>query len=453
MPNASLSRPLPPVARFALIALALLLLAGCAVRASRPDLARLYEDLAEDPAQPPVIVIHGLAGSTLVDADSGREYWPGSLGALAFSNYRELARLESGAPGQPRLVPGGLFTGRAGVDFYAGLIDSLERIGRFQRGEPGRPVGAARRRYYLLVYDWRRDNVVAVRQLHELIEQIRRDHADPKLRVDIIAHSNGGLIAEYYLRYGPRDVLADGAAFTPWAEGAARVRRLVRLGTPQLGAVTSLERLQVGMRIALRLVPVEVLATFATPFVALPAADSGAIVDPDGNPVAIDLFDPDLWRQQRWSVFDPAVEARVAASAATPEEGAALVASLQAMFARHLRRAGRFQAALAEPLPAQAPELANFGGDCARTLARAVLEAGPEGQRLVFSPSDLRERRPGVDYRQLFYAPGDGLITRRSQVGRPGRGSDQTFFLCEAHQRLTVNPYFQNNLLYYLLAR
>ncbi|HEX5754857.1 MAG TPA: hypothetical protein VFY12_00705, partial [Arenimonas sp.] len=227
--------------RLLLMALALMLLSGCALRASRPDLERLYADLGDNPAQPPVILIHGLAGSTLVDRDTGEQHWPGSLGDLTFGNYRELTRLEPEPGEQSRLVPGELFTGFPGVDYYAGLIDSLERIGRFRRGDPGQPVGDERRRYYLLVYDWRRDNLDAVRQLHRLIDQIRRDYNDPTLRVDLIAHSNGGLVAEYYRRFGPRDVL-DGGPITPWNEGGARIRRLVRLGTPQLGAVTSLQR-------------------------------------------------------------------------------------------------------------------------------------------------------------------------------------------------------------------
>lgn len=439
--------------RLLLMALALLLLSGCALRASRPDLERLYADLGDNPAQPPVILIHGLAGSTLVDRDTGEQHWPGSLRDLTFGNYRDLARLESEPGEQPRLVPGELFTGFPGVDYYAGLIDSLERIGRFRRGEPGQPIGSDRRRYYLLVYDWRRDNLDAVRQLHRLIEQIRRDYDDPALRVDLIAHSNGGLVAEYYRRFGPRDVL-DAGPITPWKEGGARIRRLVRLGTPQLGAVTSLQRLLLGMRVAVRTVPVEVLATFATPFFALPAADSGAIVDTAGRPVDIDLFDPALWRAQRWSVFDPEVEARVAATATQAEDGRALVRELQAMFERHLRRAGRLQAALATDVPADGSELAVFGGDCTDTQARAVLEVDGERQRLVFDAGDLQHRVPGIDYKQLLLAPGDGLVTRQSQLGRTAQARQaQIFFLCEAHSRLTVNPYFQNNLLYYLLLR
>ena len=56
-------------------------------------------------------------------------------------------------------------------------------------------------------YDWRQDNVETARALDRLIEAIRRDYGDPTLRVDIVAHSMGGLVARYYQRYGTADVL------------------------------------------------------------------------------------------------------------------------------------------------------------------------------------------------------------------------------------------------------
>ena len=81
------------VNRAAGLALVLMLLAGCA---TQPDLVRLYEGVSDDPNQPPVIVIHGLAGSTLVDAQTGKQFWPGSLSTLTFSNYTELAQMTTG---------------------------------------------------------------------------------------------------------------------------------------------------------------------------------------------------------------------------------------------------------------------------------------------------------------------------------------------------------------------
>jgi pimeloyl-ACP methyl ester carboxylesterase len=453
-----------------LLTLACLLLAPLPALADKPDLERLYADLVDDPAQPPVILVHGLMGSTLVDAQTGKQFWPGSLGSLAFGNYAKL-----GVEADGKLVPGELVTGLAGVvDYYGELLRILETAGRFKRGVPGTPVPADdRRRYYVYLYDWRRDNVEAARGLHDLIEQVRSDYGDPALRVDLIAHSNGGLVANYYLRYGARDVL-DGTAPKPDGEGAKHVRRLLMLGTPNLGSATSLYRLQHGVRVGLRTVPVEVLATFATPFQALPHPLAPVVVDPHGNAVALDIYDPDTWKSRQWSVYAPDVVARVRSTATEPAEGEHAVRQLQATFDAHLVRAGRFQRALGQPLPDPAAvDVALFGGDCELTLARAIFVHEPTGDRLAYTPREVLP--PGSDLEltdaarrkldRLLFEPGDGLVTRASQTGRdrplaatgqsppPLFPLAQSFFLCEAHGQLTANAYFQNNLLNFLLGR
>ncbi len=450
----------------------LVLLAGCA---SQPDLVRLYEGVRDDPNQPPVIVIHGLAGSTLVDAETGKQFWPGSLSTLTFSNYSQLAQMSREDREGEGLVPGELFASVARVDFYGEMLHSLESVGRFKRGVPGQAVGEDRRRYYVLLYDWRKDNLLAVRKLHALIEQIRTDYNDPKLRVDIIAHSNGGVIANYYLRYGPRDVL-DEATPTPWNEGDQRIRRLAMLGTPVLGAVTSLERLLYGTRMAVRTVPVEVMVTFSTPFQALPHPLVKSVLDTHGKPLDLDIYDLSVWRERQWGVFSPEVTARVRASMATATQGQLALADVQQTFARNLERGRRMQWALSAPVPPTKVNVSVFGGDCEPTPAHAVQIDEANGTRLVFRPAQVdgkplpgqpRVKDKGVDYEKLMFEPGDGVIPRASQVGRLSEAEatpeavarfhplpvSQTFFLCESHGRLTHNLYFQNNLLYFLMAR
>ena len=452
------------------ITLRLLLIASVAVGSAcarlepRPDLARLYAGTRSNPEQPPIIVIHGLMGSTLVDRDSGEQVWPGSLGTLAFSDYRGLAQLEEAERSGHGLVPGELFYGIGAVDFYAGLLGTLEKIGGYQRSQPGTPVvDKAARRYYVLLYDWRRDNVEAVHALHELIDQIRVDYGNPEQRVDIIAHSNGGLISNYYLRYGPTDVL-DRDRPAQWHEASSRVRRVVLLGTPNLGSVVSLKRLFSGFRIALRTVPVEVLTTFSTPFETLPHPLLKSIVDASGKPLDIDIYDPQTWRSRHWSVYSTEVIERVRKAAATPAAGEAAVRRMQAMFERNLRRAERFQWALTPPLQDPAIDIAVFGGDCELTSARALLETDADGDHLVFRRRQLHTAEGESDFDRLLLEPGDGLVTRASQVGRATMTDGQekpslnffpiaqTLFLCELHGQLTVNPYFQNNLLYFLFA-
>ena len=103
----------------------------------------------------------------------------------------------------------GITSEAAGHDFYGKILEVLEDAGRYVMTEPGQPVTGQAKRYYVFDYDWRQDNIITVGKLDRFIEQIRIDHGDPDLKVDVIAHSMGGLVARYYIRYGTVDVLDD----------------------------------------------------------------------------------------------------------------------------------------------------------------------------------------------------------------------------------------------------
>jgi len=429
-----------------------LALSAC-VSNGKPDLKRLYAREVQNTTQPPIIIIHGLLGSTLVDKTTGEEFFPRSASAVALSDYQDLTISPVSTAGD-NLVPGGILGNIAGIDFYGALTKVLEHDGEFVNSVPGTPIGTQKRRYYNFVYDWRRDNIIAVKQLHAFIDQIRQDYNDPNLQVDIIAHSNGGLLANYYLRYGPNDVL-DQKNFTQWQEGAKRVRRVVLLGTPNLGSVTSVERLVRGFRLGLRLIPVEVLTSFATPFQALPSPITQTVLDTSGKPTNINIYDPKLWQENHWSVFSPEFLKMIEKQSATPEQAKARQAVLQEVFTKHLLRAERFQASLTTPYNSEGVRIAAFGGDCELTSNRAVLDVDKGKPFLAFRAKEVINKLHGVDYDYLMLAPGDGLVTRDSQDANqysflPLR---QSFFLCAKHEFLVNNPYFQNNLLYFLMSR
>jgi pimeloyl-ACP methyl ester carboxylesterase len=431
-----------------------LLLSACASTGPKPDLKRLYAREMQNTAQPPIIIIHGLLGSTLVDKTTGEEFYPRSISSIAFSDYRDLIISPVSTVGD-NLVPGKILNDIAGVDFYGALTQVLEKVGQFKPGKPGELVNRDRRRYYTFIYDWRHDDVVAVKQLHELINQIRVDYQDPNLRVDIIAHSNGGLITNYYLRYGPHDILDKGPHFPQWNEGASRIRRVVLLGTPNLGSVTSLERLHRGFRLSLRNIPVEVLASFATPFQALPSPIEKSVLDIHGKPVEMDIFDPELWKKNLWSVYSPSFIADIEKSNQKNPETAVNIPALQKVFSENLQRARLFQNALTTDYLSDGVKIAAFGGDCKLTPNRAVAENIDGKWQLAFKPKDIANKVPGVDYEYAMLAPGDGLVTRDSQDanGYTFLPIRQNFFLCETHEFLISNSYFQNNLLYFLLSR
>lgn len=436
--------------------LVLLLLVSCTTLSTKPDLERLYRSTHLSENNVPIILIPGLMGTTL-ENEKGEEVWPKSVGNLAFSRFENLIP----ASDNDGIRPAKLFDAIAGVDFYGELVHTLERIGRYEKATLGIPLqNRSKRRYYVFLYDWRKSNFEAVVQLHALIEQIRKDYRDPALKVDIIAHSNGGLITRYYLQYGPQDATT-GKLPSPWQEGGSRVRRVAMLGTPNLGSVVSVSRLYQGFKVGLRTIPPQTLSAFATPFEALPSPKASVFIDANGTPQDLDIYDPLLWKSNQWSVFSEDVRKQVREDSKNGDADKKL-AEMDARFVMNLDRAKRFVTALAEPLSPMTTEIALFGGDCKLTQARAVVENGANRQHLAFVPGDVKNRQKNVDYDLLLLQPGDGLVTRESQLARASNlylnknldrdlfPISQTTFFCENHEMLTSNPYFQNNLLYFI---
>jgi hypothetical protein len=105
-------------------------------------------------------------------------------------------------------------------------------------------------------YDWRRDLAESARRLGAFIRQ-RRAYVqaecerrygpeDADVRFDIVAHSMGGLVARYFLRYGEADLPADGSEPETIWDGARYVDRVILIGTPNAGSLDALFELRRG---------------------------------------------------------------------------------------------------------------------------------------------------------------------------------------------------------------
>ena len=447
------------------ICLAVVVLSACA-STPVPDLQRLYALTAGDENQPPVILVHGALGSRLTDFSTGEEVWIGSVSDLLFRNYEELAleidpnTLE---PLPSPLEPSGITDRIAGIDYYASIVRTLEDIGGYEFGEPGKPAASGEKRYYVFVYDWRQDNLDSVRELDALINQVRADYDQPDLKVDIIAHSMGGIITRYFARYGPQDV-QEMNEFPRSNYGVSRIRRAILLGTPNFGAAGVFLTISGGYRLGFGTIPTEVVTTFPSTYQVLPHAISNFLLDVDGMPVDDDIFDVNFWRRTRLSIFHPEVRARVEEK--YPESGAAdaRMKLLERHFEKRLERARRFTWSLAAPLPPEHVEYIMFGGDCVLTQAHAILETVNGQPYIRHSAKEIENPNPDIDYEVLLSEPGDGTVTKASLLAR--QTIDPTisrhkhsifplryaFFLCEGHERLTGNIQFRNNLLNALLT-
>lgn len=437
-----------------------LALAACA--APRPPLVRVYPSAGHAQAQPPLILIPGAFGSSLRDRRTGLEVWPASDSRLLFGSYRELelpiddATLE---PMEDGLEAYAVFRRALGRDFYGEVVDELQRAGGYRRCWPGQPPTEEGSQLYLFLYDFRLDNVRAARALDALIQQIRADHGDPTLKVDVLAHSNGGLVARYYARYGTAD-LPETGAFQPTQAGAGNLRRLLLVGTPNLGTMQPVLSLLRGEEIGLRNIPSEVVATCPGLPQIMPHPGVPWLIDMGGAVVDADLYELDTWREFRWSLFDPRIAQRTIARHGGGADGRRYLAVLREYLGKYLQRGRRFIESLTVGPDAVRPWV--FGGDCELTLSRLVLEDVRGTLHARERPRDVEAPRPGVDYDALMHEPGDTVVTRSSLLGRIGldkagsRHACETLqvahsvFLCERHQQLTGNPTLLDNVLHAL---
>jgi hypothetical protein len=205
---------------------------------SAPDLSRLYASGMEEARTPPVILIPGVLGSRLFDKRKRTEIWPGSTPHLLAGSKQDLELPFDPQTLQPvddGLEPSGLFEEVLSADFYGAILRTLRQSGGFIAGQLGVHADPRVRRYYVFAYDWRQDNVTTAKRLDALIEQIRRDYGDPTLRVNVIAHSMGGLVTRYYLRYGTVDALEGDGAFPHQHGGRGKSRYRRAAGHAQFG--------------------------------------------------------------------------------------------------------------------------------------------------------------------------------------------------------------------------
>jgi hypothetical protein len=422
---------------------------------------------ASDPApapsldRVPVILIPGLLGSRLARSDTGVELWPGSTRKLLTSDYEELAlRIdpETLEPIDDGLVPSGIFEGAAGKDFYRQIMQELRDSGGYRLAHPGQRVGEEKARLYVFTYDWRQDNVRTVQKLDELIEQIRRDYDDPTLRVDVIAHSMGGLVVQYFERYGTADVLG-GNSFQVTGLGLAKLRRIVLLGTPNQGTVTAVHKFLNGYRVGFSGLPTEGVATMPSTFQLFPHPLVDWVVNINGQKLNFDIFDVEFWRTTNGR---SSTTASSAAWTGTATSGRRRTSSSAGS------RSARSRAPLRLVADGACGRRAVDQGSSRRRLRADTASARFRERRAEsvarLRPEQILAPRPGVDYESLMFAPGDGSVTLSSLLSREDMGSavprweqatpeaGRELIVCARHDALTSDADLLRALIQYLLA-
>src|SRR3990172_8300553 len=276
--------------------LALAFIAGTYYHAYKaaPDLKRLYMQSMQVIDQPPVVFVHGVMGGKLRDRITREELWIGAYDRVLTSDYSDLAvKIDSAAlvPLQDAIEAFDVADGIFGKDFYGKIISTLHDIGGYKLAKPGEKIDKTQKNYYVFYYDWRQDNAVTAALLADFIDQIQEDYGNPDLKVDIVAHSMGGLITRYYIRYGRVDVL-NRNDFPVNMYGGKRVRRVILLGTPNLGSIKIMNFFIDGIKVGgSEKIKTETMATMPSLYQLFPHPLNNWIVTSKGKPLDRDLFD------------------------------------------------------------------------------------------------------------------------------------------------------------------
>lgn len=453
--------------------------AGCSSSGPTADLPALYNQSAQDHGieRNPVILIPGILGSRLKDADTDTLVWGAFTGEYADPKNPSGARMiglpmEEGAP---------LHTLRDGVrpdgaleemrvrflglpiqlDAYVDILQALGIGGYREAGGALGEIDYGEEHFtcFQFDYDWRRDNVENAQRLHAFIQEVRAyvqeeykqryGVEDYDVQFDIVAHSMGGLLTRYYLRYGDADLPADGS--TPevtWA-GADYVERAILVGTPNAGSSQAVWELVNGKTTSpiTPTYPAALIGTYPALYQLMPRDRHGALVDAADTTQSVErLYDVDFWVEQQWGLADPGQHDMMATLLPEVDNPATRYRIAVDHLEKSLARAEHFNRAL--DTLAKRPEgldLLLMAGDAEPTLSQLTVDRTTgrlarhredAGDGTVLRSSALMDERVGSAWSSFLESPIEW---------------SHVTFLFAGHVDMTRDPTFTDNLLYYLL--
>lgn len=446
-----------------------------------PNLGELYNRVAQynSPDRTPIIVIPGFLGSVLQDLPTHKKVW-GEFSSQAIQPATpDGARLFSipmrlGVPLRDLTdtviatdtlahIGGDILGVPLHLSAYSQLMMSLGVVGGFRDQQLALAgavnYGSDHFTCFQFAYDWRRDIVESAQQLYDFVQSrcefVRQKNQEvfgyqqSTVKINIVAHSMGGLVTRYFLRYGNADLPADGSLPPVTWAGAKLVNKVVLVGTPNGGALEALEDLLTGSHFPIGFPKYEasLLGTLPAVYQLLPRLRHRPVVLKQDPSQTIDIFDPRIWEQYQWGLMNPLQEEILKWLLPEASRQDRHTIALDHL-TKVLTRARHLHAALDQPAPPP-PDLTLqlVASDSVSTPAVAEVDA-KTGKLSVIET-----------------APGDGTVLRRNALLDERTDSnwtptlqspirwDRVTFLFTDHLGLTKDPTFIDNLLFELLEQ
>lgn len=464
--------------RFSVFIVAILTI-SCGVEYNPPDLGTLYSQsaMSSDLNRNPVIVIPGILGSKLLDQQTGQVVWGAFEKDYANPKDRDGAKLiahpmKIGTPFaelKDNVYPNGaldivrvrIFGLSFLLNAYVNILSSLG-VGGYVDEELGKSgfvdYGDEHFTCFQFAYDWRRDNVENAKLLHNFIIEKRqyiRDEYNKRYNVDkddikfdIVAHSMGGLVTRYYLRYGDSELPENGADLKVTWKGAYYVENVIIVGTPNAGSLDALDQLINGKKIGpfLPTYTSTIIGTMPSVYQLLPRTRHKRVLDENGN--AVDIMDSNTWEKYNWGLANKERISDLQKIFPDDTDENLIMDTAKDHLQKSLIRAKLFHKSLDIPkAPPDTLRLYLIAADAvetpsvmsvSNTTGELVIEESAPGDGTVLRASTLMDERVGGKWEARLVSP-----IKWSNV----------MFIFNDHLGMTKDPAFTDNMLYILLEQ